>query len=91
MIAVWKFPLKPYISTLGMPEGAEILRVGAQGSEAFIWARVDTDAKIEVRSFAVVGTGHPAPGSQDGAYVGTFDVTMPGDPILVFHVFEETR
>lgn len=92
MITVYKYELKPQSSGLAgpieMPAGAQVLRVGAQGTQAFLWARVDTDADLVRRDFALVGTGHVTPTAEQAAYVGTFDMSFPGEPTLVFHVFE---
>lgn len=58
---------------LDLPKGAEILSVQVQGSDPFVWAKVDPRAPSEERRFAVRGTGHDATGV--GAYIGTFQLS----------------
>lgn len=87
MYSVFKYVLKPNI-TLTMPEGAEILSVGAQGEEAVMWARVDTDKEDQKRDFMVLGTGHPLPRDRVLEYVGTIQFMQGVSEGLVFHAFE---
>lgn len=84
MNAIWKFPLKPDVQEIAMPRGAEVLAVQTQRGEPQMWARVDPDAPMEARMFAVIGTGHPMP-EPVGDYRGTFQLPDVG---LVFHVYE---
>ena len=61
-------------STVQMPKGASILKVGIQSRRVpdpavmsiiypniCAWAIVDTEAELEERKFRIVGTGHPLP------------------------------
>jgi hypothetical protein len=86
MKTIWKFPLEITDSQdVQMPAGAEVLGIAEQYGELCMWAIVDTDADLEARSFAVVGTGNPIP--DDVVYVSS--TRMPvGDVIAVWHVFE---
>ena len=52
-----------------MPVGALILQCNMQGKDFCMWALVDTDARIENRTFEVVGTGWEL--DEDMSYVGT--------------------
>lgn len=81
--AIWKFTLTvPMRCPVLMPEDAQILTVGVQGSSIRMWALVDPKAVQNTRYFNVYGTGHPHPGTGD--YIGTAFIDE-----LVFHVFEE--
>ena len=84
MNTIWKFELDE-TSTIDMPEGAKILRVGCQGEKIMLWALVDvTDATRWVqRNFWVYGTGEQILDGRDEAYLGT---VFAGP--YVWHVFE---
>ena len=85
MTSVWKFPIQRADAyTIDMTKDAEILHVGVQKNEPFMWARVDPDAPKERRGFRVAGTGHALYGAPEKHY-GSF---MLNDGALVFHVFE---
>lgn len=84
-MTVWKFALAlADYQAVNMPEGAEILHLGEQGDDLFLWARVDPERPNKTRYFTVVGTGHIAPKSSP--FVGTV-LTRGGS--FVWHVFEE--
>lgn len=68
-----------------MPKGAEILHLGVQNNEPYIWALVDPVARPIERYFRIVTTGGPVHeriGSSK--YIGTF---MMYDGEFVGHVF----
>ena len=44
-----------------MPDGANILAVGMQNDNMFLWADVDTDNGERRYELRVIGTGHPVP------------------------------
>jgi len=90
MYSVFKYVLKPEV-TLIMPEGAEILSVGAQGEEAVMWVHVDTDKEEEKRHFMVFDTGHPLPRDKVLEYVGTIQFMQGVSAGLVFHAFEVVK
>lgn len=82
--AVWKFDLRLGANEIEMPRGAQILAVHEQQGCVRLWARVNPRDPVNViRSFHVVGTGHPC---GLGQYVGTAFC----DP-FVWHVFEGSR
>ena len=85
MVEVWKFPLTsgPGLVNIAMPVGHEILSVGIQDG-IMLWARVETTAEPQRVGFIVVGTGHPAPGFNEGLFVGTVF-----DGPFVWHVFKK--
>lgn len=84
---IWKFPLRPEEPlVIDMPQGAEVLHVAVQGTQACIWALVDPEAQVVGRQFRVVGTGRFVPAIAPGKYVGTF---MLLEGLLVLHVFDE--
>lgn len=76
---VWKFPIKHGVE---MPERAEILRVGLQNGEPFLWALVCSAwEKKETRNFEIFGTGHAIPLS--AGYIGGYS-----EGPFEWHVFE---
>jgi len=89
MKAIWKYPLIPptYNCRVEMPIGSTIVDVREQNDQVNMWAEVDTDAAdMEIRTFAVFGTGHILP-NRGLKYVGTAHL-FHGE--LVMHVFEVT-
>lgn len=82
MAEVWKFPLVPGREWMEMPKGSELLYVGVQQGEPFLWAKVDPYADLRRRHVVIYGTGHHIDGWPD--YVGSF---MLDSGALVFHVF----
>jgi hypothetical protein len=86
---VWKFPLQVTDhQKVEMPRGASILYIAAQFEQPCIWALCNTTAPKVWRTFATVGTGHPAPELNEGRHVGSY---MLRNGNLVFHVFEPTH
>lgn len=79
---IYKFPMAPKIA---MPEGAEILHVGAQGSEAMIWAKVDLSRPMITREFSIYGTGFEIKSEDNLKHLGT--AVLPSG--LVWHIFEK--
>lgn len=51
---IYKYPIT---QQMDLPEGAKLVMAGQQGSQAYAWFKVDTDAPVEWRLFNVVGTG----------------------------------
>ena len=97
MKTIWKYELKitDFQAIENMPEGAQILHVGAQtinrntgdGSiikwdKLMIWALVNPDNQPCTRRFAVVGTDNPFP-TEETQYIGTVQILG-----MVWHVFE---
>lgn len=89
MTTVHKFAA-PVAETLEikMPKGAEVLTVQVQHGDPCVWARVDTDAPVQVRKFRWFGTGHLIieRAAHKLHYVGTIQ-QIGGS--LVFHLFED--
>lgn len=80
-----------------MPAGAQVLWVASQPTYdsaveeqprdgAFMWAFVDPDAEMVLRTFYVHGTGHPVSGGRK--YLGSF---MLAAGYFVGHVFEDEQ
>ena len=67
-----------------LPKGAEILKVGVQSDQPFMWTLIDPDAPDEKRSFRIVGTGHSID-EINLKFIDTFQLSG-GD--LIFHIFE---
>ena len=81
---IWKYRITPYYTSIGMPKGAEVLTVQTQNGCPCMWAMVDSDQRIEVRTFQAYGTGHALPDTPtEKKYIGTFQMD-----VLVFHLFE---
>lgn len=92
MKTVWKYDLSPNDGDsmrvhIEMPVGAQVLTAQMQHSKPQLWVLVDPNASKELRSFQVVGTGHPFEPAPTARYVNTFQ--MQGG-LFVFHLFEVT-
>ncbi len=90
MRAVYKYGVElksGHVAELSPPtmKGAQLLKVGEQGSQIVAWALVDTNADVVVRKLNVFGTGHamPADGSE-GPHVDSVQLSNG----LVFHFFD---
>ena len=83
MRVVWKYKIEPgRITDISMPEHSNILHVGSQGHDAYIWVLVDAISRPVVRRFLCVATGVEFKEKAE-YYHGTFFVDS-----IVFHVFE---
>lgn len=77
---IFKYAATEFID---LPEDAEILHVGVQNNQIYLWAAVDVDKPTVRRQFKVVGTGWDY--NPDGMkYLGTAHVGP-----FVWHVFED--
>jgi hypothetical protein len=70
---------------VAMPAYARILHVGEQRGFLCMWAELDNQSELEVRTFHVRGTGNPFTG-EEGTYIGTAQVGP-----YVWHVYETAR
>jgi len=86
MASIYKYLLVPSDEIwVDMPPDSEVLSVGVQNGEMFLWAKVDDSSdRTQGYRFFVRGTGHPLTG-EEGRFIGT--VQMRGGS-LIFHVFE---
>lgn len=82
-LRIYKFRLRSDLNNISMPMGAEILHVAVQHETICLWARVDMNAKPEIRTFSIIGTGHPCPPDK---YIGT--VLSPSQE-FVWHILEK--
>ena len=95
-LTIWKYPLQYYETKIELPEGYEILSVGEQEGQVFMWVLVNPDpnARKTTHTFQIVGTGWELPESQwQGLrYIGTLQVPRGGllKGNYVWHVFEQT-
>lgn len=82
----YELPIQDYFE-LSLPKGAEILKVGVQYDQPYLWALVDPEARLSrLRRFRFAGTGHPIVEDIDQlVFYGTLQ--MHGGA-LIFHVFE---
>lgn len=85
MKSIWKYevPIEGMFK-ISMPKGAEIIAFQVQHEKPCIWAIVNTDAELTIRTFAIIETGHPFT-ENPGKYIGT--IQMAGGN-LVWHLFE---
>jgi hypothetical protein len=88
--AVWKFQVPigsvPEFATVMMPARSEIVRVGSQGDDVYVWAIVDpAETEPERRRLCPLPTGWTLD-LQSAAYVGTTEIH---DATIVVHVFED--
>lgn len=91
MKTIWKFPLSlDEYQAVTMPEDAEILHVGVQGSVPHIWAMVDTTAPVKVRHIYQYGTGIEVEGRPlvPPTYLGTVQIDFEWGGPFVAHYFE---
>lgn len=90
MNTIWKYVLDTTdTQTIEMPSGAKVLTVQVQNGEPCIWALVNTDNKIEERTFRIYGTGHHMDYKyvDKETYIGSYQLS---GGLLVFHLFEFT-
>lgn len=83
MITIWKYNVLMAVQfKLELPEKSRVLSVQMQDEAPCMWVRVDTERPLEVRQFAIVGTGNAVP---DGytEHLGTWQQGR-----FVFHLFE---
>ncbi len=87
MKAIWKFLLsRAGDQEIELPRGAELLTVQVQRGVICLWAVVDPNTtERDLRTFYIVGTGHPMPENPMVEYVGTIQEL---EGALVWHVFE---
>ena len=72
-------------SFVRLPLGAQILSVGQQNDQMFLWALVNPDEqRTERRNLRVAGTGHELTEVKELKFIGTVHIYGA----LVFHVFE---
>lgn len=85
---IWKYALGMHRDvSISMPVGANILSVGAQKNEMFLWALVNPTNKPVYRDFVILGTGHTYEGDP-GKFIGTIHLH---NSQLIFHVFERGK
>lgn len=86
MITIYKYLISSGDPFISMPKGAEILSVGFQSYEFYLWAKVDTEQLPEDREIRAYGTGHEivVDEGKELKFLGTGH-TKDG---LVFHAFE---
>lgn len=94
-LCIWKWQLKmAQQQDLGMPVGAQLLSLQLQDGNPTLWFLCDPDAPIELRRFAIYGTGQVVPDTprefldtfQTGATVWhVFEVQHPSPTLLVEH------
>ena len=81
---IYKFELKPLVTTVDIPKDARVLTVQTQQNKPYIWVIVDADNPTVRRKFTVQMTGvfFDVSGLR---YIGTFQVD---EGSFVGHVYE---
>jgi hypothetical protein len=86
-LVIWKYEVyvNDYLQHLKIPKGATFLAVAMQDDQEHpqVWWLVDPKEEKEIRSFRVVGTGHPTIRQGRDFHLGTFQ-----QPPFVWHLFE---
>ena len=81
--SIWKYGLELVPQqTIEMPQGAEFLSIQEQYGSLCLWAIVTPGSDKELRTVAVVGTGHDCGYSKDSH----IDTVQQG--AFVWHFFE---
>lgn len=82
---VWKYPVRPQVEpqAVKMPKGAEIIHVGQQRGEPYVWVMVHPHVMAEPRNIWCIGTGWDID-MRGKVYRGTAHCGA-----FVWHVFEE--
>lgn len=84
---IWKKVLAAVDSqTITVPQGSEMLSVGAQGQDISLWFMCYPENAPEPRTIHIYGTGHEVP-DDPGKFLGT---ALLFDGTLVLHAFEAT-
>ena len=66
-----------------MPKVAQVVLIGSQHDQAFLWAIVNPESPPVERRFVLIGTGQPIPSGHD--HVASF---LVGDGAFTCHLFE---
>ena len=90
MKTIWKFPLETTDSQeIQMPVGINLLDIQIQYKSPNLWGIVDTEAKKEVRTIKIFGTGSEIPKDfylSEWIYLGSYQILSYSN-LLVFHAF----
>lgn len=80
MYGIYKYALEANEdTTIMLPKGARVLTVQTQRGEPQLWILINKDgARIQNRTFRIVGTGRPIEDPNTMRYVGTFQLL--GEP-----------
>jgi hypothetical protein len=82
---VYKYKILPDKPAMQLHKGSEILHVGVQNREFYLWALVNPEEHVEVRLITVYGTGWPI-NMAFGSYKHLGTIQEDG---FVWHIFEE--
>lgn len=85
MKTIYKYPLFLMDEqSIGIHEGAHALSAQMKGDQLFVWALVDSDAKLDSRKVRIFGTGNPVNLDGNWQFLGTVQERM-----FVWHIFIE--
>lgn len=89
MRAIFKYQLPiEEVTTVIMPQGAEVIRVGGLDGCIWIWAVVDTDKPEIPHKFHLFKTGGEIPENLSLTYVGCGAIFIQQE--LMLYVFKES-
>ena len=80
--AVWKYPLRDYVEKIKVPGSPQILRVGFQNENLFVWILVEPDQPMTEITLEIYGTGHKIAPRRGRTHIGTAVSNL-----LAWHVF----
>lgn len=78
---IWKYPIEVGISEIMLPERAEFLHFGVQGTQLTVWVRLNPKEPKVLRTVRIYGTGFNAVA---GKYIGTCEARG-----YIWHLFEQ--
>ena len=82
---IYKYKMMPNIH-VELPKGAQILSVGLQDEEVYLWVKVNpNEQKNETRMFLGRMTGHDISNDMQIHFIGTVFFKSG----MVFHIFEQ--
>ncbi len=85
VLVIWEFEVyvSEYLQHIKMPKGATFLYVQEQDGQPLMWWMLNPSKEKEMRSFRIVGTGHPTIRAERDTHLGTFQ-----QPPFAWHLFE---
>jgi hypothetical protein len=85
MATIWKYPLYPGTNCIKAPGLDEVLSVGFQGEQLWVWCLVEPDNAVREDYLLATITGATLPG---GDVLGMFVGTAQSPTGIMAHVFE---
>jgi len=83
---IWKYNVKiDDVQKVQMPMASKLLSVQVRHGMVAIWAMVNPEQQMVLRTIQMAGTGHDMSDRIMGDFLGTFQIE---NGALVFHVFD---